>query len=70
MDFMASDAGESGAYSTTRRLAAIPTPIIGEYVWENPGPECVFMIPVLIDMPVRRPILSTVTETFDSSQSA
>jgi len=67
---LASDAGVSGAYSTTGQPATIPAPIIGGYIWENLRPEWVSMIPVLIDLPMRLPILSTVTETLNRDQNA
>ena len=67
---MASDVGVSGAYSTTGKPATIPTPSMGGYIWESLGPECVFMIPIFIDMPARLQILSTVTETLNRDQNA
>lgn len=67
---MASEAGVSGAYSTTGQPTTIPAPIKGGYIWESLGPEWVFMIPVLIDMLVRLPILSTVTEPLNRDQNA
>lgn len=67
---MASDAGVSGAYSTTGKPATIPTPSMGGYIWESLGSECVFMIPIFIDMPARLQILSTVTETLNRDQNA
>jgi MFS family permease len=44
-------------------LATIPAPIIGGLVWENLGPVWVFIIPIVIDLFVRMPLLSTVPET-------
>lgn len=44
-------------------LAAIPAPIIGGLIWEHLGPEWVFIIPTLIDLFIRLPLLSTVPET-------
>jgi hypothetical protein len=43
---------------------------MGGYIWESLGPECVFMIPIFIDMPARLQILSTVTETLNRDQNA
>ena len=71
MTVMASDAGLSGAYSATGRPATITTPIMaGGNLWESLEPELVFMIPVLIDILVRLPILSTVPETLNWDQNA
>jgi len=44
-------------------LAAIPAPAIGGLVWEHLGPEWVFIIPTLIELSVRLPLLYTVPET-------
>ena len=49
-------------------LITIPAPIIGGLVWEHLGPMWVFIIPVVIDMFVRLPILSTVPETLNRNQ--
>ncbi|MDH5791208.1 MAG: MFS transporter, partial [Candidatus Bathyarchaeota archaeon] len=46
-------------------LATIPAPIIGGLVWENLGPVWVFIIPIIIDLFVRMPLLSTVPETLN-----
>jgi hypothetical protein len=71
MVFMASDADLSGVYSATGRPATIAALIMeGRNLWESLEPELVFMIPVLIDIFVRLPILSTVPETLDRDQNA
>ena len=44
-------------------LAAIPAPIVGGFIWERLGPGWVFIIPTLIDLFVRLPLLYTVPET-------
>ena len=49
-------------------LITIPAPIIGGLVWEHLGPKWVFIIPVVIEMFVRLPILSTVPETLNRNQ--
>jgi len=46
-------------------LAAIPAPIIGGFVWEQLGPEWVFIIPTLIELSVRLPLLYTAPETLN-----
>lgn len=46
-------------------LATIPAPIIGGLVWEHLGPHWVFIIPTLIDLFVRLPLLYTVPETLN-----
>ena len=49
-------------------LLTIPAPIIGGYIWENLGPEWVFIIPVVIDLFVRVPVIYSVPETLLGSK--
>lgn len=44
-------------------LACIPAPIIGGLIWENLGPEWVFIVITGIDLLIRTPLLFTVPET-------
>ena len=44
-------------------LAAITAPVVGGLIWEQMGPQWVFIIAVIIDLFVRVPILYTVPET-------
>jgi MFS family permease len=44
-------------------LASIPAPIVGGLIWEHIGPEWVFIIPTLIELIIRLPLLHTVPET-------
>ncbi len=44
-------------------LACIPAPIIGGLIWENLGPEWVFITITAIDLLIRTPLLYTVPET-------
>ena len=44
-------------------LACIPAPIIGGLIWENFGPECVFITVTAIDLLIRTPLLYTIPET-------
>jgi DHA1 family tetracycline resistance protein-like MFS transporter len=46
-------------------LMTIPAPIVGGLVWEGLGPGWVFLIPVIIDIFIRMPLLSTVPETLN-----
>jgi MFS family permease len=47
-------------------LAAIPAPVIGGLIWEHMGPEWVFIIPTLIELTIRLPLLYTVPETLNN----
>lgn len=51
-------------------LATIPAPIMGGLVWEHFGPAWVFIIPIVIDVFVRMPLLSTVPETLKRDRNA
>jgi MFS family permease len=44
-------------------LATIPAPIIGGLIWRELGPIYVFVIPIVFDLLLRVPLLSTVPET-------
>jgi MFS family permease len=44
-------------------LACIPAPIIGGLIWENLGPEWVFIIITAIDIFIRTPLLYSIPET-------
>ncbi|MBN1683276.1 MFS transporter [Candidatus Bathyarchaeota archaeon] len=47
-------------------LVSIPAPIIGGFIWENFGPEWVFISVTVIDLLVRTPLLITVPETLNN----
>lgn len=51
-------------------LATIPAPIIGGLIWEQLGPHWVFIIPTLIDLFIRLPILYTVPETLKRKEKS
>jgi len=56
---------EKGVLGLFAGLAAIPAPVIGGFVWEHLGPQWVFIIPTLIELLVRLPLLQTVPETLN-----
>jgi MFS family permease len=49
-------------------LVSIPAPIIGGLIWENLGPEWVFIFPIIIDLFMRVPLLYSVPETLHNSR--
>jgi MFS family permease len=53
----------SGVLGLFRGLVAIPAPVIGGLVWEKLGPLYVFLIPLVIDLVFRVPLLATIPET-------
>jgi MFS family permease len=44
-------------------LASIPAPILGGVIWEQIGPEWVFIIPIILELAVRVPLLHSIPET-------
>ena len=44
-------------------LVAIPAPILGGLIWREVGPMYVFLIPIVFDILLRIPLLTTVPET-------
>jgi MFS family permease len=53
----------SGLLGLFAGLLTIPAPIIGGLIWRELGPVYVFLIPIALDLLLRVPLLSTVTET-------
>jgi MFS family permease len=49
-------------------LASIPGPIVGGWIWENLGPMWVFLVPILVEVFIRMPLLTTVPETLHNSR--
>ena len=49
-------------------LASIPGPIVGGWIWENLGPKWVFLVPILVEIFIRMPLLTTVPETLHNSK--
>jgi MFS family permease len=44
-------------------LVGIPAPIIGGIIWEYMGPTYVFLVPLMLELFVRAPIMITMPET-------
>jgi MFS family permease len=53
----------SGLLGLFAGLVTIPAPMIGGLIWRELGPVYVFLIPIALDLLLRVPLLSTVTET-------
>jgi len=53
----------SGLLGLFAGLVTIPAPIIGGLIWRELGPMYVFLIPIALDLLLRVPLLSTVSET-------
>jgi MFS family permease len=53
----------SGALGLFRGLISIPAPAIGGLIWQQVGPLYVFLIPLVIDLALRVPLLTTIPET-------
>ena len=47
-------------------LVIIPAPIIGGLIWRELGPIYVFLIPIVFDIVLRIPLLTTVPETLEA----
>ena len=53
----------SGLQGLFRGLITVPAPILGGILWKNLGPAYVFLVPVVVDLVLRLPLLATVDET-------
>jgi len=56
-----------GLIGLFRGLLSIPAPIVGGLIWENIGPEYVFLAGIGIDLCLRLPLLALVRETLHLS---
>jgi len=57
-----------GLIGLFRGLLSIPAPIVGGLIWENIGPEYVFLAGIGIDLCLRLPLLALVRETLHLSR--
>jgi MFS family permease len=57
-----------GILGLFRGLASILAPIIGGIVWESLGPIYVFLIPVVIDVLIRVPLMLIIPETLQKNR--
>jgi len=55
----------SGLLGLVRGLVTIPAPVISGLIWKELGPAYVFLIPILIDLLLRIPLLTTIPETLE-----
>jgi MFS family permease len=49
-------------------LVTIPAPLLGGLIWRELGPMYVFLIPIVLDLLFRIPLLATVPETLEPSR--
>jgi len=59
----------SGLLGLFRGLVTIPVPIIAGGIWRTWGPTYVFLIPLLLDLLIRVPLLSLIPETLKPCDS-
>jgi len=57
----------SGLLGLVRGLVTIPAPILGGLIWEKLGPAYVFLIPLVVDLLLKIPLLTTIPETLDQN---
>ncbi len=55
----------SGLQGLFRGMVTIPAPIIGGLIWRELGPAYVFLVPLIVDLFLRIPLLTTVPETLN-----
>jgi MFS family permease len=58
-----------GLLSLFTGLVTIPAPIIGGLIWRELGPMYVFVIPIVFDLLLRVPLLTTVPETLGTEHA-
>jgi MFS family permease len=55
----------SGLQGLFRGMVTIPAPILGGLIWKELGPAYVFLVPLVVDLFLRIPLLTTVPETLN-----
>ena len=58
----------TGFVSLFQNLLRIPSILLGGYIYENFNPAFVFIIPLLVDVLVRMPLLDTIPDTLKRQQ--
>jgi len=56
----------SGVLGLFQGLITIPAPILGGFIWKELGPIYVFLLPLVVDLFIRIPVLTTIPETLKS----
>jgi MFS family permease len=59
----------TGLLGLFRGLIVIPAPLLGGLIWQHWGPAYVFVVPLIIDLLIKIPLLSTIPETLKSQDS-
>ncbi|MDP6048057.1 MAG: MFS transporter [Candidatus Bathyarchaeota archaeon] len=58
----------TGFVSLFQNLLRIPSILIGGYIYENFNPALVFIIPLIVDVLVRMPLLNSIPDTLNSER--
>jgi len=58
----------SGLLGVFTGLVTIPAPLIGGLIWRHLGPAYVFLIPIILDLALRLPLLMTIPETLHNEK--
>jgi MFS family permease len=53
----------TGVRGLVAGLVAVPAPLVSGLLWRHVGPNSVFVVPVVLDLALRVPLLATVPET-------
>ena len=59
----------SGLIGLFRGLVTIPAPFLGGLIWDHINPVYVFLIPIVVDILLKLPLLTTIPETLNSNSS-
>lgn len=52
-----------GVLSLARGLVSVPAPLISGFLWSTLGPAAIFLLPVILDIGLRLPLLAGIPET-------
>jgi len=59
----------SGVLGVFAGLVTVPAPLIGGLIWQHVGPSYVFIVPIVLDLALRVPLLATIPETLTKGKA-
>lgn len=59
-----------GLLALVRGLVSIPAPLISGFLWSELGPASTFLLPILLDIGLRLPLLAGIPETLECAAGA
>ena len=58
----------TGFLSLIQNLLRVPSMLLGGYLYESGHPEIIFIVPIVVDLLIRMPILTMIPETLKKKE--